>query len=269
MNKLLIAIIIIILLIPVGVIFSIPYSDPNISSPFISHGVLVLTIDQGILFVIAGILTYLSMFRSKQLGGVVGIGLRIFSIGLIGLGIGFIQFPIMLFLNAWHSFYFTSGLYYIAYAVGGIGMITGLIVTAINYKANAVRSFLAILAIAIVFRIIGFLYPGWLGTQGQSASQLQLFQTINAILLAIGSTLLVFSSLLWKTFGKSVIGDIFRNIFIGFLFLLIAVLFTLHENLTGENHWYYTSGIYFLIIFCSSVAFAVFGFRLKKLTLSK
>src|SRR5690349_13382887 len=63
---------------------------------------------EGILFVSAGIFTFQGTFRSKILGGSLGLAFKLFSLGLIWLGLQLIQIPVIGAFNLWNSFYYTS-----------------------------------------------------------------------------------------------------------------------------------------------------------------
>lgn len=245
--------------------FFLQYNDPAIMPGLMRKLVLAATIDQGFLFVAAGIFTFQGAFRVQQLGGIIGVGLRLFSIGLIIFGLGFIQFPFMVFFNAWNSFYATSGLYWLAYIIGGLSMVVGLLITARRYTNKAIIALLATLVTAILFRIALFVFPYLLGGKDQPLSALRTYHTVDAIIYFFSALLFILSILLRQVFGISTVGRIFRYLVTAFFLIVILALLTIDANINGINRWYDYYGIYYFLVFFSAVSFAYFGYKLKSI----
>jgi hypothetical protein len=253
------------MLLPAVFIFPLHYTNPDIPSPFIAHLALVLSIDQGFLYVLAGILTYQSMFRTKVLGGTIGIGLRFFAIGLMFLGVGFMQFPILVYFKLEQSYYFTSGIYYILFSLGFIWMVLGLFITVARLLKSAKILLLSVVLLTLLSRLFFYFSPYLLGGTEKNLSQIQATHNLNAVLFFFIAILLTFSFLLQKSFVDSQLGKIFSSIVWGWVFLLIGLVCTMYANIAGVGQWDYRSGFFFVIIFLSSVAFFAFGLRLRYL----
>lgn len=245
--------------------FFLHYNDPTIMPGLMRKLVLAATIDQGFIFVAAGIFTFQGAFRVQQLGGIIGVGLRIFSIGLIIFGLGFIQFPFMVFFNAWNSFYAISGLYWLAYIIGGLSMVIGLLTTAQRYTNKAIIALLITLFTAILFRISLFISPYLLGGKGQPFSKLQTTHTIDAIIYFFSILLFILSILLRQVFGVSTVGRIFRYLVTAFFLIVPLALLTIDASINGINRWYDYYGIYYFLVFLSAVSFAYFGYKLESI----
>jgi len=245
--------------------FTLPIHADSNSSWLTQHLQSAFSIGQGILFISAGFFTFQGIFRIKTLAGIIGKALKVFSIGLALLGLGFIQVPFMNAYNLWTSFYFTSNIYYLIYALGAILMLLGLLIAGIQFAKKVAISVILVVILSILFRIsLSYIPQNMIALLGRSLANYKVTLTLDTIFVGVTLLITIISILITNSFGSSKVGRIFRLITLGFIFILIGVFMTVHLNIIDfTKQWYYLNGIYYSTFFIGSFFLTLFGLRLK------
>jgi hypothetical protein len=241
------------------------------STSIMDYAVWMLFFWQSFLSISGGFMVNAAAFRRKDLGGVIGISLRILAIGLVFMGLGQLQVPFIQAYNLWLSAYVNSLLYLLPYIIGAIFIIISLLVVAKDYRRQALLLLGFMILGIVVSRLAVLLIPLPPNTYNHTNADYQAAMTIDIVVFFLAVLIFSLARLFRKTYGASKIGRIFTIESFAFVFLLLLTIFDLMLDLVpGFSPWYTTQGrILTAGSFCMvSVFFFYLGSYVRRLTLA-
>jgi hypothetical protein len=215
---------------------------------------------QSFLMITAGLLIFRAAFHKKVLGGLIGTGLRIFSIGLLILGIGLTQIPFVQAYNFWNTPYVTTGFYFVPYLVGVLCVFFSLLIGRLDSIVQLLSISGAVGMFGIFFRLVLGKVPLLPHTYFTTMQTYQQGLTTDTILFCLISVVILFSFFHQQTSSNTQIKHLYQLQTLAFVWYLVPSLSDfLIETVPGWERWY-TYSLGGNILFAGSLLLAAISF---------
>lgn len=194
---------------------------------------------QSFLMLTAGLLTYRAAFHRKVLGGLIGAALRIFSLGLLILGVGLTQIPFVQAYNLWNTPYVTTGFYFLPYLIGCLCVLVSFLIGRWDAIVQMLSITGAVGMFGVFMRLVLQTIPLRSNTYFTNSNAYHQGLTTDTILFCLILGVVLFSYLHQQSSDNAKIRHMYRLQTIAFVWYLIpSISDFLLETVPGWDKWY-------------------------------